>query len=190
MPPPRPYGRPVSGEAISQNLTIKSTLQRGGPALEAYRVCGIALPRHEADQRAAREMQVQALAMQTDRLRQVNAASARYREQMNLQGINPNTAIALVMLSRPHLRYGWLHLQPGDWRAPLDRQIEERDRLHDITHSGPAPAFVACVDEQQMPKHKTAARDLIDAMQTRPLLILSVHSIGKATTRTEQASAI
>jgi hypothetical protein len=36
-------------------------------------------------------MQVQALAMQTDRLRQVNAASARYREQMNLQGINPNT---------------------------------------------------------------------------------------------------
>ena len=66
-------------------------MQRGGPALATYRVFGIALPRHEADQRAAREMQVQALAMQTDRLRQVNAASARYREQMNLQGINPNT---------------------------------------------------------------------------------------------------
>ena len=94
------------------------------------------------------------------------------------------------MLSRPHPRYGWLHLQPGDWRATLDRQIEERDRLDDITHSGPAPAFVACVDEQQMPKQKTEARDVLDAMQTRPLLIVSVHSTGKATTRTEQASTI
>ena len=97
MPPRRPYGQPVSGEAISQNLTLKSTLQRRDPALAAYRGCGKALQRHEADERAAREMQVQvqaqvqALAMQTDRLRQVNAASARYREQMNLQGINPNT---------------------------------------------------------------------------------------------------
>jgi len=64
------------------------------------------------------------------------------------------------MLSRPYLRYGWLHLQPGDWGATLDRQIEERDRLDDISHSGPAPAFVACVDEQQMPKQKTEARDV------------------------------
>ena len=78
----------------------------------------------------------------------------------------------------------------GDWSATLDRQIEECDRLDDITHSGPAPAFVACVDERQIPKQKTEARDLIDAMQTRPLLILSVHSIGKATTRTEHASTI
>jgi hypothetical protein len=56
------------------------------------------------------------------------------------------------MLSRPHPRYGWLHLQPGDWRATLDRQIEERDRLDDITHSGPAPAFVRWADEEQMPQ--------------------------------------
>jgi hypothetical protein len=56
------------------------------------------------------------------------------------------------MLSRPHSRYGWLHLQPSDWRATLDRQITERDRLDDIIHSGPAPVFVAWVDEEQMPK--------------------------------------
>jgi hypothetical protein len=56
------------------------------------------------------------------------------------------------MLSRPHPRHGWLHLQPGDWRATLDRQIEERDRLDDITHSGPAPAFVQWCDQEQMPK--------------------------------------
>ena len=55
------------------------------------------------------------------------------------------------MLSRPHPRYGWLHLQPADWRACLDRQIQERDRLDDINHSGPAPAFLVWVDEVQMP---------------------------------------
>jgi hypothetical protein len=94
------------------------------------------------------------------------------------------------MLRRHHLRYGWLHLQPGDWCATLDRQIEERDCIDDITHSSHAPSFVACVDEQQMPKQKTEVRNVIDAMQTRPFLILSFHSTGKATTRTEQASAI
>jgi len=56
------------------------------------------------------------------------------------------------MLSRPHPRHGWLYLQPTDWRACLDRQIHERDALDDINHSGPAPAFVAWVDEVQMPK--------------------------------------
>jgi hypothetical protein len=34
----------------------------------------------------------------------------------------------------------------------LDRQIQERDRLDDISHSGPAPAFVQWCDEEQMPK--------------------------------------
>ena len=56
------------------------------------------------------------------------------------------------MLSRPHPSRGWLHLQPADWRATLQRQVEERDRLDDINHSGPAPAFLAWVDEQQMPQ--------------------------------------
>ena len=31
------------------------------------------------------------------------------------------------MLSRPHPRYGWLYLQPADWRVCLDRQIPARD---------------------------------------------------------------
>jgi hypothetical protein len=42
-------------------------------------------------------------------------------------------------------------LQPGDWRATLQRQIEARDRLDDPHHSGPAPAFVAWVNEIQLP---------------------------------------
>jgi hypothetical protein len=55
------------------------------------------------------------------------------------------------MLSRPHPSHGWLYLQPADWRATLQRQIEERDRLDDINHSGPAPAFLTWVAEQQIP---------------------------------------
>lgn len=55
------------------------------------------------------------------------------------------------MLSRPHPAAGWLHLAPADWRATLQKQIEERDRLNDPNHSGPAPAFLAWVREVQMP---------------------------------------
>jgi hypothetical protein len=49
--------------------------------------------------------------MQTARLREVNAASARYREQQNLAGRNPVEwpPVGGLMLSRPHPRYGWLH---------------------------------------------------------------------------------
>ena len=56
------------------------------------------------------------------------------------------------MLSRPHPRYGWLHLQPADWRASLQRQIEERDRLNDQTRSGPPPEWCRWVDEVQIPR--------------------------------------
>ena len=90
-PPLRQYGRPVSAEDVSKNLTLKSLLQRRDPALAAYLGCGSDLARKAEEERVAREMQARALQMQTDRLRQVNAASSRYREQMNLQGINHNT---------------------------------------------------------------------------------------------------
>ena len=59
------------------------------------------------------------------------------------------------MLSRPHPRYGWLHLQPSDWRASLQKQCEERDRLNDPHHSGPPPEWVRWCDEQQMPRLAT-----------------------------------
>ena len=55
------------------------------------------------------------------------------------------------MLCRPHPSHGWLSLQPQDWRHTLQRQVEARDRLDDINHSGPAPEFIAWVDEVQMP---------------------------------------
>ena len=91
VPPTRPYGKPVSGEAVSRNLTLTCALQRRDPALANY--LGIGSDYHRKQQEAieARKMAAESMAMQTARLREVNAASSRFREQQNLQGRNPLT---------------------------------------------------------------------------------------------------
>ena len=91
VPPKRPYGKPVSGEAVSRNLTLTGALQRRDPALANY--LGIGSDYHRKQQEAieARRMAAESMAMQTARLREVNAASARYREQQNQAGVNPLT---------------------------------------------------------------------------------------------------
>jgi hypothetical protein len=91
VPPTRPYGKPVSGEAVSRNLTLTGALQRRDPALANY--LGIGSDYHRKQQEAieARKMAAESMAMQTARLREVNAASARYREQQTQAGINPLT---------------------------------------------------------------------------------------------------
>ena len=89
--PVRRYGADLNPADIRKNLTLSSLIARHDHQLAAYLGCGSDLQRREAEERAAREMQAQALQMQTDRLRQVNAASARYREQMSLQGRNAIT---------------------------------------------------------------------------------------------------
>jgi hypothetical protein len=91
VPPTRPYGRPVSGDDIRKNLTLASLLQRKDPKLAAYLGVGSDHQRRREEEAAARQMQAEALRLQTERLRQVNAASARYREQKQLAGINPLT---------------------------------------------------------------------------------------------------
>jgi hypothetical protein len=91
VPPTRPYGRPVSGDDIRKNLTLTSLLQRKDPKLAAYLGVGSDYQRRREEEAAARQMAVQAMQMQTERLRQVNAASARYREQQQLAAVNPIT---------------------------------------------------------------------------------------------------
>jgi hypothetical protein len=91
VPPTRPYGRPVSGEDIRKNLTLTSLLQRKDPKLAAYLGVGSDHLRRREEEAAARQMQAEALRLQTARLAEVNAASARYREQQQLAGINPLT---------------------------------------------------------------------------------------------------
>lgn len=56
------------------------------------------------------------------------------------------------MLSRPHLSEGWLFQPPGEWRATLERCLQERDRLEDPTFSGHPPAFLAWVRDEQLPR--------------------------------------
>lgn len=91
IPPTRRYGTPVSGDDIRKNLTLTSLLQRKDPKLAAFLGVGSDHQRRREEEAAARQMQAQALRMQTDRLRQVNAASTKYREQQQLAGINPLT---------------------------------------------------------------------------------------------------
>ena len=91
IPQTRRYGTPVSGDDIRKNLTLTSLLQRKDPKLAAYLGVGSDYQRRREEEAAARAMQAEALQMQTDRLRQVNAASTKYREQQQLAGINPLT---------------------------------------------------------------------------------------------------
>ena len=84
-PPTRPYGKPVSREAVSRNLTTTGLLQRRDPALATY--LGIGSDCHLKQQQAAeaRRLQVEAMQAQTEQLRQRNqaAADARYRQQLS-----------------------------------------------------------------------------------------------------------
>ena len=91
VPPTRRYGTPVSRDAISRNLTTTGLLQRRDPALASF--LGVGSDFHQKQQQAAeaRRMMGQALEMETARLREVNAAAAKHREQRNLAGINPLT---------------------------------------------------------------------------------------------------
>jgi hypothetical protein len=89
VPPKRQYGKPVNGEEVSKNLTLSGTLQRRDPALAAFLGVGSDYHRKQQEAIEARRLRAAAITMETERLRQVNAASSRYREQANLAGINP-----------------------------------------------------------------------------------------------------
>ena len=84
-PPTRPYGKPVSREAVSRNLTTTGLLQRRDPALAAY--LGIGSDYHLKQQQAAeaRRLQVESMQAKTEQLRKQNeaAAAARYRRQLS-----------------------------------------------------------------------------------------------------------
>jgi hypothetical protein len=84
-PPTRPYGKPVSREAVSRNLTTTGLLQRRDPALAAY--LGVGSDFHQKQQQAAeaRRLQVESMQAKTEQLRKQNeaAADARYRQQLS-----------------------------------------------------------------------------------------------------------
>ena len=53
--------------------------------------------------------------------------------------------------AKHHPQVGWLFLEPRDYSRSLDRLLLERDRLDDLTHSGPAPAYIAWVWSEELP---------------------------------------
>ena len=85
VPPVRRYGKPVSGEAVSRNLTLTGALQRRDPALASF--LGVGSDYHQKQQQAAeaRRLQVESMQAKTEQLRKQNeaAADARYRQQLS-----------------------------------------------------------------------------------------------------------
>jgi hypothetical protein len=85
VPPVSPYGKPVSGEAVSRNLTLTGALQRRDPALASF--LGVGSDYHLKQQQAAeaRRLQVESMQAKTEQLRKQNeaAAEARFRRQLS-----------------------------------------------------------------------------------------------------------
>jgi len=89
--PLRQYGRPVDGQAIARNLTLRSMVERHDPALAAYLGFGSDVHRREAEQAAERQAMVERMTAQTAALRQQNSAAQLHRERAALAGFNAVT---------------------------------------------------------------------------------------------------
>ena len=89
--PARRYGQPVDMAKIRSNLTLTSLIAQDSAELAHF--CGIDPGiRHRMDEeKEARALAAQSLAMRTERLRESNERAAKVREQQLISGINPMT---------------------------------------------------------------------------------------------------
>ena len=89
--PARRYGQPVDMAKIRSNLTLTSLIAQDSAELAHF--CGIDPGiRHRIDEeKEARVLAAQSLAMRTERLRDSNERAAKVREQQLISGINPMT---------------------------------------------------------------------------------------------------
>ena len=89
--PARRYGQPVDLAKIRSNLTLTSLIAQDSAELAHF--CGIDPGiRHRMDEeKEARALAAQSLAMRTERLRESNERAAKVREQQLISGINPIT---------------------------------------------------------------------------------------------------
>ena len=89
--PSRVYGQPVDFKKIRSNLTLTSLIAQDSAELAHF--CGIdPAIRHRMDEeKEARALAAQSLAMRTERLRDSNERAAKVREQQLISGINPMT---------------------------------------------------------------------------------------------------
>ena len=91
VPPRRQYGKPVSADAIRQNLTLTGLINSRDPALASF--LGIQTGLHQRQQQEAEERQaaIQRMQQATAELQQRNQQSQLNRERAAIAGINPYT---------------------------------------------------------------------------------------------------
>lgn len=91
VPPRRQYGKPVSVQAVRQNLTLVGLINAKDPALASY--LGVQSGAYAREQAEREERQALAERMQqlTEATRQRNQAAQLHRERCSAAGINPTT---------------------------------------------------------------------------------------------------
>jgi MarR-like DNA-binding transcriptional regulator SgrR of sgrS sRNA len=92
----RQYGKPIDAEAIRQNLTLVSQLNRHDPKLAKYLGVQASYQQQLELEQAKSKLLEQALSVATAALRERNNAEASNRYQHQLTGINPITSMYYI----------------------------------------------------------------------------------------------
>ena len=96
IPPRRQYGKPVSTEAIRQNLSLVGLLNKRDPALASFLGVQAGTFAREAAERAERQAVIERMQQLTDQARQQNQAARMHRELAASAGVNPHTGMRLI----------------------------------------------------------------------------------------------
>jgi len=96
IPPRRQYGKPVSTEAIRQNMTLVGLLNKRDPALASFLGIQSGSYAREAAERAERQAAIERMQALTEQTRQANQAARIHRERAASAGVNPHTGLRLI----------------------------------------------------------------------------------------------
>jgi hypothetical protein len=92
----RQYGKPIDAEAIRQNLTLVSQLNRRDPKLATYLGVQASYQQQLELEQAQSKLLEQALSTATAELKERNNAATSNRYQYQLTSINPITAMYYI----------------------------------------------------------------------------------------------
>ena len=87
--PKRKYGQPVNGEEIG--MTLRSMIEANDPELDAYLGLGTGYWRKKDEEKAARQMQIDAMKLATEKLRKENDNSRKRVEWEATTGVSSLT---------------------------------------------------------------------------------------------------
>jgi len=93
VPPRRQYGKPVSAQAIRQNLTLVGLLNAKDPALASFLGIQSGSFAREQAEREERQAAIQRMQELTEATRQQNMARQLHRERCSAAGVNPLTGV-------------------------------------------------------------------------------------------------